>query len=223
MDQRKNYFDKLFKINVPHILEKIFFSLDYKSFKNCLEVSNVWNELLTSEAYKKKGKRTFNEEIGEEMWYATENGNADEVKRLLSGGMVDVNLQKLRVDRGWQTLLGFAVLKGHKEVARLLLDAGADPNKEDYHGWTPLTFAAFNGYTDMVKLLLNGGADLNKANINGFTPLHCAAAFGLTDVVKLLLQAGADPTVTDFIGRTPLNIATARGQKEIADIINNIG
>ena len=33
-------FDTLFAINIPHIFEKIFFSLDYKSYKKCFEVSN---------------------------------------------------------------------------------------------------------------------------------------------------------------------------------------
>ena len=41
-------FDKLFPKSVPHVLEKIFLSHDYTSFKNCLDVNNTWNMLLTS-------------------------------------------------------------------------------------------------------------------------------------------------------------------------------
>ena len=43
-------FDKLFKRNVPHILEKIFLSLDTKSYMCCLDVNKSWKDLLTSEA-----------------------------------------------------------------------------------------------------------------------------------------------------------------------------
>ena len=39
-------FDKLFVMNVPHILEKIFLSLDYESFKKCHDVSNTWKVKL---------------------------------------------------------------------------------------------------------------------------------------------------------------------------------
>ena len=50
MEQGQNYepcaFDTLFGRSVPHILEGIFFSLDYKSFKNCMDVNKRWNELL---------------------------------------------------------------------------------------------------------------------------------------------------------------------------------
>merc|ERR1712154_732796 len=41
----------LFTRSVPHILEKIFFSLDYESFVRCSEVNRTWNGLLTSEPY----------------------------------------------------------------------------------------------------------------------------------------------------------------------------
>ena len=55
--------DILFSKNVPHILEKIFLSLDYESFKSCLRVSNAWREQLTSELLKRKAKKVFRREI----------------------------------------------------------------------------------------------------------------------------------------------------------------
>ena len=56
-------FDTLLTKYVPHILENIFFSLDYKSFKSCLQVNRKWKELIMSEAYKIKGKFVFHDEI----------------------------------------------------------------------------------------------------------------------------------------------------------------
>ena len=47
-------FDKLFILSVPHILEKIFFSLDIKSFDACRKVSKAWGDLLASQAYTTK-------------------------------------------------------------------------------------------------------------------------------------------------------------------------
>ena len=63
-------FDKLFTKSVPHILEKIFFSLDYASFKTCMEVNTVWQELLTSKSFKRLGKSIFCEDIERELWQA---------------------------------------------------------------------------------------------------------------------------------------------------------
>ena len=59
-------FDILFTKNVPHIQEKIFFSLDYGSYKTCMEVSKEWNELLKSQSFHKKSKTVFHKEILEE-------------------------------------------------------------------------------------------------------------------------------------------------------------
>ena len=39
-------FGTLFTRNVPHILERIFLSLDYYSFNECLNVNKAWNGLL---------------------------------------------------------------------------------------------------------------------------------------------------------------------------------
>ena len=59
-------FCTLFAKSVPHILEKIFFLLDYESFKKCLEVNIAWKELLTSESYVIRGKSVFLDEILED-------------------------------------------------------------------------------------------------------------------------------------------------------------
>ena len=56
-------FDSLFTKNVPHIIERIFFSIDYRSYKNCSEVSNTWKSLLTSEEYKRKARSLFADNI----------------------------------------------------------------------------------------------------------------------------------------------------------------
>ena len=56
-------FDFLFYRNFPHILEMIFFSLDYESYKNCMDVSKEWKALLSSEKYISKGKTLFRKDI----------------------------------------------------------------------------------------------------------------------------------------------------------------
>ena len=74
-------FDTLFANSVPHLLEKIFFSLDYTSFKNCLEVKNTWNELLTSGSFLQRARTLFKKEILDDemsLQHASRKGKADE-------------------------------------------------------------------------------------------------------------------------------------------------
>ena len=60
--EKEGPFDMLFKISVPHIPEKILFSLDYESFKRCLKVNKEWNKLLMSKANQRKAASVFKEE-----------------------------------------------------------------------------------------------------------------------------------------------------------------
>ena len=52
-------FDLLLRMNVQHIWEKIFLSLNYESFKNCFKVSQAWNRVINVESFQVKAKLTF--------------------------------------------------------------------------------------------------------------------------------------------------------------------
>ena len=60
---------------------------------------------------------------------ASKEGNTEEVKEILSDGMVDVNcLVNKSIE---STPLCKAVRNGHTAVLQILLDGGADPNGAD--------------------------------------------------------------------------------------------
>ena len=64
----------------------------------------------------------------------------------------------------------------NEDVARALLEGGAELDPVDKHGRTPLNHAAFDGHKKVAKLLLEKGADPNLAgSIHGDTPLHLAS------------------------------------------------
>ena len=195
-------FDALFKRSVPHILERIFFSLDYDSFSACDKVCKVWNDLLSSESYIRKSCELLLEKVDNEerLCEVSEEGNVPEVARLLSSG-VNPNCEKAH------TSLTYAAIHGHTEVLKLLLRAGTDPNMAKLNREPLILLATYIGHKDMVQLLLDGGADLKKTDEYGKTPLHLAAFQGNRDVVQLLLYRGADPNRTDRWGRTPLSHA----------------
>ena len=49
--------------------------------------------------------------------------------------------------------------KGHVEVAKLLVDRGADTDKARGDGATPLIIACQKGHLEVVKILVDSGAD----------------------------------------------------------------
>ena len=144
-------FDLLFNRNVPHILEKIFLSIDYGSFKSCLMVNKTWNQLLTSESFRKAGKSTFDKWLFD----ATKSGKVSAIRNLLQWGAEPDNFRTRNYGR---TALHWAASYGYFNVVEELLNAGADPNKRDKYGRGPLQFAAKNRRRPVVKLLWDNGA-----------------------------------------------------------------
>ena len=152
--------------------------------------------------------------VPDEIIDAAEEGDVAAVRDwLASGGNVN------DADDGDETLLttiSIAVLSdAHLDLARLLLERGADVNQiPNVNSFSPLHLCAlFSGSSRRVlllKLFLENGADVNLA-IDTHTPLelllqHCtwfddqAARLGL-DSARCLLRAGATLGPIDESGR----------------------
>ncbi|MHB1125060.1 MAG: ankyrin repeat domain-containing protein [Ramlibacter sp.] len=112
--------------------------------------------------------------------------------------------------------LMMAALKGHLELARQLIDRGADVNKT---GWTPLHYAATGGHLAIMELLLEHHAYIDAESPNGTTPLMMAAQYGSIDAVKLLLEAGADPRLKNQLGLSAIDFAHRVNLAEAAELI----
>jgi ankyrin repeat protein len=72
------------------------------------------------------------------------------------------------------TPLGTAAAFGVNDIARLLLECGADPNATAEHGSAPLHAAATNRNRELVELLLANGADPNARSRHLQTPAEIA-------------------------------------------------
>jgi ankyrin repeat protein len=79
---------------------------------------------------------------------------------------------QMPLPKGRDTPLNLAAYKGHAEVARLLLDSGADATLANDNMSTPLHSAAQSGHLDLVKLLLERRADPNAVTSWKNTPLR---------------------------------------------------
>jgi len=66
----------------------------------------------------------------------------------------------------------------HGDVAGLLIDAGAEVNAKQNHGWTPLHSAAANGDGELVDRLVAAGADPAATNDDGKTAAEIATDRG---------------------------------------------
>lgn len=115
--------------------------------------------------------------------------------------------------------LRLAIRNNHVEIARLLLEHGADANRRYFFG------TQINLVTDykFLQLLLNFGADPNSRDRSGLTPLMKVVRLpqGL-EAALILLKHGADVTAMtderhDF--RTVLHYAVLSGNYKIIDLV----
>ena len=148
----------------------------------------------------------------QEMWGPPTRRDHDNV-RVRYGQYLSI--REVLVDKwGGMTALLHAAREGHTEVARALLDGGADINQVNGGtGDSPLLLAVINGHFDLARWLLEHGADPNLAADNdGLAPLFAVinTQWGMNSeyaqprahdyqqmeyltLVEVLLEAGSDP------------------------------
>ena len=115
------------------------------------------------------------------------------------------------------TGLHWAAKHGNSEMARLLLDAGANLEALTRIGdHTPLHVASTAGHASVMMVLVEAGADVNASTTTGATPLHFAAASGSRQAVEVLLARNAQPNAREpQWGQTPLLFAAEAGRANV--------
>jgi ankyrin repeat protein len=159
------------------------------------------------------------------LYYASLCGFRGLVGHLIAACSQDVN------SRGgsYTTPLHAASVKGHSDVASLLLENGADPNSRDKHSRAPLHKVSHGGQlvaessVKIVRLLVDSGADVDATDGDGWTPLHAAARFGYRGIAELLLGSGASLDVRSTTQETPLQVSCLNGKLDISRFLIDRG
>ena len=146
-------------------------------------------------------------------------GNTSLAKRLLARG---ADIEAPFDENGLSPLL-LAIVEGQSQMAKFLIDAGAEPIKahvvaaERVRGRhmlgrrleiTPLLAAAEFGDPATVKELVSAGADVDEVTRERKTALLLATLENRHEVVEVLLDAGADPDKLSRGSMAPLLVAT---------------
>jgi ankyrin repeat protein len=146
---------------------------------------------------------------------AAELGRLECVKRLVQA-KANVNV----VTAGERNPLFGAAERGHEQVVRALLEAGADAAWISPRDKLPTLYAAaLSGSPQVVKLLIDHGAKVDAQTAKGETALIAAAYAGKPEVIEVLLGAGADKSVADERGRRALDYAAARGDHRCMSLL----
>jgi ankyrin repeat protein len=175
--------------------------------------------LMLSCYYKKPGATTvilkYLDEIS--LFEASAAGKLEVVAHLVQQHPDAVNYY---AEDGF-TPLGLACYFGQYEIARYLVQKGADVNLPSNNGFRvyPLHSATAGNYTDIARMLIENNAQINVKQQAGVTALHSAAQNGNIDLLIMLLEHGADVGIRMEGGKLPADLAREKGFVEIAEAL----
>ncbi len=122
-----------------------------------------------------------------------------------------------------QTPLSMAARTGRLDLARKLIEAGADVNAL-IGATSSVLLAAIDGrHAEIAKLLVEKGADVNLAPSEGYPPLIEAVRLGNADLVEYLLDHGAEVRADDSEGLDAMAHAARAGHRDLITLLAKRG
>lgn len=161
------------------------------------------------ERYRESPQHVFGSTESRALGEAVERRDLDRIRQLSAGG-ANLNAE----GRDGKTPLSFALDRRQYDVARLLVELGADPLRGEGAAGRPPLFemAATDDLSNVLKLALERGANPNAVRDDGMTLLHWAIGYRALQNVKLIVAAGARLDARDDAHqlRSPLSFALER-------------
>jgi hypothetical protein len=176
----------------------------------------------------KKKRDPSCKDASEQLCNAAQQGDVAAVVRMLAARPDPNAWVTRRLPSGevfQSTVLIIVAAQGSLEVARLLLDAGADPSRagSDAYGVTPLMTAALNGQLKFLGLLLGRGAAVDAVDARtGSTAFHSACYHNQAECAEALVRAGCDVGLQDIDGKTGRQWAEQRGHAAVVERLGTL-
>jgi len=149
-------------------LPKYLYGLDEKCFIDGFTIGYHVEAIKMNSSNKQES--TFNE-----LWEAAVEKNANKIKdlNLKNRSQLIIPVIDYKNNEGLNSLM-IASIDNLTDIAKFLIENGANVNAIDKNGTTPLMFACWKGNYETAKLLIEHKANKEALDINGTTALHLA-------------------------------------------------
>jgi ankyrin repeat protein len=130
-----------------------------------------------------------------------------------------------RAEYWYAPAVHFAAREGHVEAVRLLLDAGADPERNGLNDRTLIEMARERGHGQVVQMLEHARDQPGRVVAHPADhPIHLAAGRGDVNAVSALLNANPNLVgLGDRFGGTPLHRAVLGGRRGVVTVLLDRG
>ena len=140
------------------------------------------------------------------VWRGVREDDADAVRA--AAPFADLEDRRGKQDR---TPLIEATKKNRVAVAKVLLEAGADPDAKDAIEDSAFLYAGAEGFTEILALTIEHGADPKSLNRFNGTALIPASEHAHVEAARLLIDAGVPINHVNDLGWTALHEAIVLG------------
>jgi ankyrin repeat protein len=160
---------------------------------------------------------------GNEIWNTLTAAAAGDVPALRK--RIERSPQLARAEYWYTPAIHFAAREGHVDAVRLLVDAGADPERNGLNDRNLIEMARERGHERIAQLLEHARDRRGRVAAQKTDhPIHRAAALGDANAVSSLLDA--DASITDRgnrLGLTPLHLAALGGSPTVVTLLLDRG
>ncbi len=107
---------------------------------------------------------------------------------------------------------------GDRSCIRTLLDAGADPSREQEDRFHLARPVVLQEDVELLRELLDRGMEPESTNDEGYNLLHWASTYSMVDGARLLLERGVDAGAQTQQGQTALDIVRDRRERRMESL-----
>ena len=141
-------------------------------------------------------------------------GTMSEIKAVYDKDKSVVNA----IDEKGSSMLILACYRGNHDVAKFLIENGADLNYVSVNG-TALMACVFKSEFELVDELISKKTNVDLTDGNGMTALMLAVQFTNVEMVKKLVSAGANKALKCKQDKTAFEYAAFSGNEQIIHIL----
>lgn len=153
-----------------------------------------------------------------------EGENDDKSTGIITNLLMQGAAINARTDRTGESSLHLAARYARADAAKILLEAGADPNAQDCTGRTPLHTSVSADAQGVFQILLrNRSTNLNARMNCGTTPMILAVRLAIERMVEDLINTDADINAADDSGKTALHWAASVNNVAAAKVLLHHG